>query len=116
MARDSDTVPADSVQSFAGRVRKIRRVGTHCECVLDSGSPLLVSALLCSHIRIGDQLRISLPEQLHEAGTTAMAEVHVFPSQPGRLEIVQAPIALVTRPRTNKRGQFFDDASVVGQH
>jgi len=112
MTADFETAATDAVQIFEGCVNQVRTTGTKCECVLNSGSPLLLPRFLGSQIRTGDRLRMSLPAN----GVNATEEIHVCPSKPGRFEILQVPIGLVTRPRRNKRGELFGSARVTGQH
>jgi hypothetical protein len=80
-------------------------------CVLASRTTVRVSTALALHIAIGDEIAFPIPTGDQVGGEVYIRTTRSTPS--GRThDIYQTPIAYVTRPKLDKRGQHFVSAEV----
>src|SRR5712692_8050719 len=92
------------------RVVQIKPEGEKTICLLSQGSPVLVSNVLASHIRPGDDIRFPLSLDSNGAGT----EVYIGkPASSARnRDVYQAPIGYAALPKNGQREQPYVRAEV----
>jgi hypothetical protein len=106
-------VPVDkSVPVCSGRVENIERRRDSALCLLTNRHNILVSAVLASHIGVGDEIAFPFP-----VGDDAGPEIYVAKSQSAasNRSLYQAPIGYVTRPKLDKGDHNFVSAAVHGK-
>jgi len=80
------------------------------ECVFSDGTSILVSSLLASVLRTGDE--ILFPVDVAGANTEIFVRRH---SKERTQDVFQAQIGCVSQPRRDKRGSLFVSAEVLGR-
>ena len=91
------------VESRRAEVLGVKIAGSKAECVLRGTASVLVSRVLAGYILSGDVLEIPLQFEA-PAGTEIL--VHKNSNSKSR-DIYQAPIGYVTKPKEDRRGQFY---------
>ena len=93
------------------RIAQVERRANPAECLLGNGTKVLVSALLASHVSIGDEM--SFP--VVPTSDTARTEIYICKNarRGPRGDLYHAPIGNVSRPKQDKRGRLFVSAEVV---
>lgn len=101
----------ESVPVCTGRVESIERRPDSVLCLLTNSRKIRVSAVLGSHIAVGDEIAFPLP-----VGDDAGPEIYVAKSQTATSSryLCQAPIGYVTQPKPDRRNQNFVSAAVHG--
>ena len=95
---------ASTGETYCGRVLELKTAGQSVECILGEGRSLLVSRLLGGVIFRGDGIEFSLPSEGSDIGTEIL--VRKGPNSK-RKDLYQAPIGYVTKPKEDRRGQFY---------
>src|SRR5208337_684882 len=94
------------------RVESIERQHDSALCLLANCRKILVSAVLASHIRVGDEIAFPLP-----VGGATGAEIYVAKAHsPIDRCLYQAPIGYVTQPKLDRRQCHFVCAQVKHGH
>lgn len=102
----------DLVPICRERVESIERQRDSVFCVLANDRKILVSAVLASHIRVGDEIAFPLP-----AGGATGVEICVARAHsPIDRCLYQAPIGYVTQPKLDRRQRHFVRAKVKHGH
>src|SRR2546427_2185362 len=96
------------VESRRAEVLGVKIEGSKAECVLRGTASVLMSRVLAGYILSGDVLEIPLQFEA-PAGTEIL--VHKNSNSKSR-DIYQAPIGYVTKPKEDRRGQFYSLAEV----
>src|SRR5436309_11125304 len=96
------------VESWRAEVLGVKIAGSKAECVLRGTGSVLVSRVLAGYVLPGDVLEI--PLQFEAAAGTEIL-VHKNSNSKSR-DIYQAPIGYVTKPKEDRRGQFYSLAEV----
>jgi hypothetical protein len=110
MEARTEVLPATAACVRQARVLRIKPEGEKTACLLSHGSPLLVSNVLATHIRPGDDIRFPLSLESNGVGT----EVYIgkpIPSARDR-DVYQAPIGYAAQPKNDKREQPYIRAEV----
>ncbi|MGA2859235.1 MAG: hypothetical protein ABSE40_20405 [Candidatus Sulfotelmatobacter sp.] len=94
------------------RIESIEKQHDSVFCVLANCRKILVSAVLASHIRVGDEIAFPLP-----AGGATGPEIYVAKAHsPTDRCLYQAPIGYVTQPKLDRRQRHFICAQVKHGH
>jgi hypothetical protein len=93
------------------RIAKIERKTERIECAFANGSTILISPFLATQVSVGDEISFPLATQAVHAGT----EICVRKRSPatGTRDVYQAPIGYVSRPKRDKREEYFVIADVL---
>jgi len=83
--------------------------GQKAECIIRDGASILVSRLLGRYVLRGDTIEVSLPNEATSAETEIF--IHKDPDSKSK-DVYQAPIGYVTKPKEDRRGQFYSLAEV----
>src|SRR6266536_1416585 len=90
------------------RVAQLRPDGSAIKCELSDESSLTISPFLASFIRPSDQL------EFDPTAADPMRELRVVQSTPRRpRELYFVPIAYVTQPKPDTRGEYFVRAEIT---
>lgn len=102
----------DSVPVCTERVENIERRFHSALCLLSNSRKVLVSEVLCNHIRIGDEIMFPVL-----VGDDAEPEIYVAKGQSAASHrcLYQAPIRYVTQPKPDRRNRSFVSAVVHGK-
>jgi hypothetical protein len=92
-------------------VVSVKTDGQRTECVLREASPVLVSKFLRGWILPGEIVELVLPPEAAGVGIEIL--VHKGPNSKSK-DVYQAPIGYVTKPKEDRRGQFYLLAEVRG--
>lgn len=93
------------------QVLKTNPTGIKTECVFTDGTSILVSNLLASCIRAGDELSFLL--ELEAASAATEIYIRTNPHE-RRRDVFQAEIGYAAQPRRDKRDKLFVSAEVRG--
>jgi hypothetical protein len=93
-------------------VLKTNPKGTKTECTFADGTSIMVSNVLASFIRPGDELRFPMEVQAPDVGTQIY--IRSTSSNERRRDALEAEIGYATQPRKDKQGNLFVSAEVVG--
>jgi hypothetical protein len=106
MASASFSKPATTL---CEQVASVERRHNPAFCVLVNRSKVLLSRLLASQIRVGDEIAFRIP-----TGDTAAPEICITKADPSGTNrcLYQAPVGYVAQPKLDKRGQHFVSAQV----
>jgi hypothetical protein len=106
MASASFSKPATTL---CERVASVERRYNPAFCVLVNRSKVLLSRLLASQIRAGDEIAFRIP-----TGDTAAPEICITKAHSSGTNrcLYQAPVGYVTQPKLDKRHQHFVSAQV----
>lgn len=102
----------DSAAVVERTVVKATPEAAKMKCVFADGTYILVSNLLASLIRAGDELRF--PANLQTADLSTHIYIRNTSSQQRRHDAYQADIGYATHPKSDKRGNLFVSADVAG--
>ena len=93
------------------RIAKIERKTERIRCVFANGSTILISPFLATQVSVGDEISFPPATQSVHAGT----EIYVRKRSPGTAfrDVYQAPIGYVSRPKQDKRQEYFVIADVL---
>jgi hypothetical protein len=93
------------------RIAKIERKTERIGCVFANGSTILISPFLATQVSVGDEISFPPATQSVHAGT----EIYVRKRSPGTAfrDVYQAPIGYVSRPKQDKRQEYFVIADVL---
>lgn len=105
-------MPEAGTEVRRAEVMGVKTDGQKAECIVRDGASILVSRLLGRYIFRGDSIEISLPNEATGAGTEIF--IHKGPNSKSK-DVYQAPIGYVTKPKEDKRGQFYSLAEVRGR-
>jgi len=95
------------------RVVNTNLEGAKTECLFADGTSIVLSNVLASFIRPGDE--VLFPLELQAAGMGTQIYIRHSPEQ-RRRDIFQAEIGYATQPRKDQHGNLFVSAEVVGGH
>jgi hypothetical protein len=96
-------------QAHRSSVSELRTDGQSVKCILADGRSLLVSRCLGGLIFRGDAIEFALPDENSAIGTETLVR-----KTPGskKGDLYQAPIGYVSKPKEDRRGQFYSLAGV----
>jgi curved DNA-binding protein CbpA len=96
-------------QTYCGRVSNLMSIGQSVECILGQGRSVLLSQLVGVLIFRGDTIEFALPNGGSAIGTEILVRKGLNCK---RKDIYQARIGYVTKPKEDRRGQFYSLAEV----
>jgi len=108
------TVETRVATAITGRQAKVLQVKPESQktaCILSEGGRVLVSNILASHIRPGDE--IDFPLAVESAGAGTEIYVRRTSTSARTHDLYNAPLGYAAQPRTDKREQLYVRAEVL---
>src|SRR5260370_34367130 len=93
------------------RIAKIERKTERIECIFANGSTILISPFLATHVSVGDEVSFPLATSAAHTGTEIYVGKSSSTSRPR--DVYQVSIGHVSKPRQDKRGEYFVIAEVL---
>src|SRR6516164_6071984 len=105
-----ETRVATAITGRQAKVLQIKPESQKTACILSEGGRVLVSNILASHIRPGDE--IDFPVALESAGAGTEIYVRRTSTSARTHDLYNAPLGYAAQPRTDKREQLYVRAEV----
>lgn len=101
----------NSAEVHRAAVSGVKTGDQSAECLLANERSILVSRILGGFVFPGDTIEFPLPQEAGSGGTEIL--VRRAPNSKGK-DVYQVPIGYVTKPKEDRRGQFYSLAEVRG--